>query len=44
MDTIPYPGVNWDAIEREFDMKMGFTHIDGSLLHVINIFENAFMP
>jgi len=25
-------------------MKMGSTHIDESLLHVINVFENAFMP
>ena len=27
-----------------FDMKMGSTHIDGSLLHAIDVFENAFMP
>jgi len=25
-------------------MKMGFTHVDGSLLHAIDVFENAFMP
>ena len=27
-----------------FDKKIGSTHIDGSLLHAIDVFENAFMP
>ncbi|MFZ2183220.1 hypothetical protein [Methanothrix sp.] len=32
------------AKEEMFDKKIGSTHIDGSLLHAIDVFENAFMP